>query len=107
MSKPSPKAGVLEMAPYLQGVSTLEGLDQPIKLSSNESPLGPSPNAIAAYQSASTRLFRYPDGAQSELREAVASVFQLQASRLVFGNGSDEVIQLLIRGYLGRVTMRC
>jgi histidinol-phosphate aminotransferase len=101
MSGPRPRPGVLQTAPYVQGASSIEGIEQPIKLSSNESPLGPSPNAIAAYQAAATRLFRYPDGGQQELRTAIAEVFGLEAGRLVFGNGSDEVIQLLIRAYAG------
>ena len=68
-----------------------------IKLSSNESSVGPSPAAIAAYHAAAGSLNRYPDGAQTALREAIAEVHGLDASRIVCGNGSDELIQLVIR----------
>jgi len=101
MNAPQPRPGVLLTAPYVAGVSAIEGVDKPIKLSSNESPLGPSPLAIAAYHAVATHLFRYPDGNQSELRMAIAEAFGLEPQRLVFGNGSDEVIQLLMRAYVG------
>lgn len=91
---------VLDLAPYKQGQSLLAGVANPIKLSSNESSLGPSPRAIEAYLATRTRLFRYPDGGQASLRQAIASVFGLEAERLVCGNGSDELIQLVIRAFV-------
>ncbi|MDA5192694.1 histidinol-phosphate transaminase [Govanella unica] len=101
VTSPRPQPGVLKIAPYKQGQSTIDGIANPIKLSSNESPLGPSPKAIAAYDDAVKRLFRYPDGSQTDLREAIADVFGLDPARIICGNGSDEVIQLVIRAYVG------
>ncbi len=95
-----PRPEISRLAPYQQGRGEIEGCDQPIKLSANESHLGPSPRAIEAYQQVSSRLFRYPDGSQQELREAIAGVFRLDAGRIVCGNGSDELLQLLIRAYV-------
>ena len=92
---------ILEIASYQQGKSELEGHAEPIKLSSNESSFGPSPAATAAYHDAATHLHRYPDGTQRELREAIAEVHALDADRIVCGNGSEELIGLIIRAYVG------
>ena len=70
-------------------------------MSHNESAYGPSPEAVAAYRSAAGRLNRYPDGAQYELRRALADVHELDIDRIVCGSGSEELLGLLIRAYLG------
>jgi histidinol-phosphate aminotransferase len=88
-------------APYEQGKSVIPGRDSVIKLSSNEGCFGPSARALAAYHAAASTLHRYPDGSQTALREAIASVHGLNADRIVCGNGSEEVIGLLIRCYVG------
>ena len=72
-----------------------------IRLSHNESAYGPSPEAVAAYRSVSGRLNRYPDGAQYELRRALADVHKLDMDRIICGSGSEELLGLLIRAYLG------
>ena len=72
--RPTPKPGILDIAPYVPGESTVPGGLKPIKLSSNETPLGPSPKAIAAYQALATELERYPDGAATALRKAIGGV---------------------------------
>ncbi|WP_052216178.1 pyridoxal phosphate-dependent aminotransferase [Sphingomonas sp. ERG5] len=98
---PQPVPGVLKLAPYKQGKMALDGVDQPLKLSSNESMNGPSPRAIAAYRAlADAGLQLYPDGSQRALRQAIADEFDLDADRILCGNGSDELIQLLMRAYL-------
>ena len=90
------------LAPYKQGKSQVLGHDNPIKLSSNESPLGPSPLALQAYREAGNQLHRYPDGAQSDLREAIGDVFSLNPDRIVCGNGSEELQLLLVRAFLSQ-----
>jgi histidinol-phosphate aminotransferase len=97
---PAPKPGILEISPYVGGKSRLPGVAEPIKLSSNENPLGASPAARAAYLEAADRLNLYPDGRATRLREAVASTFDLEPERLLFGNGSDEIFSLLNQTYL-------
>jgi histidinol-phosphate aminotransferase len=97
---PEPHPGLHGLAPFRQGKSTLDDHVNPIKLSANESHHGPSPLAIEAYRNHSGQLFRYPDGAQSELRRAIAETFGLDAQGIVCGNGSDELLQLLIRAYV-------
>lgn len=97
---PAPKAGILDIAPYVGGKSKIEGVAEPIKLSSNENALGCSAKAIEAYEAAKVKLFRYPDGHAAPLRAAVAEYHDLEPERLVFGNGSDEVFALLNQVYL-------
>lgn len=71
------------------------GLDEVIKLASNENPLGPSPRAIAAMQAALSDLHRYPDASGFELRQAIARKFNVSADLVMMGNGSDELIHLI------------
>jgi histidinol-phosphate aminotransferase len=97
---PEPAPGLRGLEPFRQGKSEIAGHMKPIKLSANESHHGPSPAAAEAYRQRSTELFRYPDGAQVELRSAIAEVFGLRAEGIVCGNGSDELLQLLIRAYV-------
>ncbi|MGI9288976.1 MAG: histidinol-phosphate transaminase [Pseudomonadales bacterium] len=101
MSMLEPRPGILKIANYVPGKSKIEGITQPIKLSSNESSHGPCPAALEAYKMAADRLNRYPDGAQGELREAIAGTLNLDADRIICGNGSDELIQLMVRAYVG------
>ncbi|CAM9092219.1 unnamed protein product [Phaeothamnion confervicola] len=101
MSPIKPKAGILQVKPYEAGVSKLAGVANPVKLSSNESALGPSPMAVAAYQAAVTKLHRYPDSASADLRNAIAAQYGLSADRIICGNGSDELIHLLAQAYIG------
>ena len=65
---PAPQPGILDISAYVPGESNVPGGVTPIKLSSNETPLGPSPKAIAAYQAVADELHRYPDGAATALR---------------------------------------
>ena len=97
---PEQHPGLRGLAPFRQGKSTLDDHVNPIKLSANESHHGPSPLAVEAYRNHSGQLFRYPDGAQSQLRRAIAETFGLRVQGIVCGNGSDELLQLLIRAYV-------
>jgi len=99
---PQPLARMQTFARYQQGKSEIPGVDDVIKLSSNESCFGPSEAAIAAYREAAAHLHRYPDGSQYALRQAIAKVHDIDPDRIICGNGSEEVIGLLIRCYLGK-----
>lgn len=101
MSPPKPRPGVLDVAAYVGGLHTVDGVDDVIVLASNETPLGPSENAVRAYEEASRSLHRYPDGSATELRAALGRRFGCDENRIVCGAGSDEIIQLLIRAYAG------
>ena len=99
-SRPEPKAGILDITPYRPGKSSAAGFEHPIKLSSNENVLGASPKARAAYLEAADRLHLYPDGRANRLRGAVAEHFGLEPERLVFSDGTDEVLHLLNQAFL-------
>ena len=101
MSVLKPRPGILEIAPYVGGESSLAGQSRVIKLASNESPLGASPRAVAAYRDEAERLHIYPDGHTTALREAIGRVYGLDPARIVCGAGSDELLSLLARGYAG------
>jgi histidinol-phosphate aminotransferase len=90
-----PKPGVMDIEAYVPGRSEAKGAARVFKLSSNESPFGPSPKAIAAYEAAEPALGVYPEGSARILREAIAAHYGLAADRIVCGNGSDEILALL------------
>ncbi|SDY87441.1 histidinol-phosphate aminotransferase [Evansella caseinilytica] len=76
------------------------GLEEVIKLASNENPYGCSPKVKEAIQQSFHELAVYPDGYARHLREAVAARFGVKETELIFGNGSDEVILILCRSFL-------
>src|ERR1700730_16963879 len=97
---PQPRAGVLKIDAYVPGKSDAPGAERVFKLSSNETPLGPSPKAIAAYRAVADHLQDYPDGAATALRAAIGRVFGLDPDRIVCGAGSDDLLNLLADAYL-------
>lgn len=97
---PKPKPGILDIAPYVGGKSKIEGVAEPMKLSSNENALGAGQKARDAYAAAIGNIHIYPDGRAGKLRDAVAAHHGLDGERLIFGNGSDEVFALLNQTYL-------
>lgn len=99
--RPTPRAGVLDIEAYVPGKSAAPGAAKVFKLSSNETPLGPSPKAIAAYRACADHLEMYPDGASTRLREAIARRYGLDPARIICGNGSDDLLHLLASAYVG------
>ena len=99
-SAPAPKPGILDIAPYVGGKSSIVGVAEPMKLSSNENALGAGAKAREAYEAAIKNIHIYPDGRATKLRSAVAEHHGLEPERLIFGNGSDEVFALLNQAYL-------
>jgi histidinol-phosphate aminotransferase len=98
--RPKPRPGVLDIEPYVPGKSEAPGAARVFKLSSNETPLGASPKAIAAYRAVSEHLQDYPDGAATALRAAIGRAFGLDPNRIVCGAGSDDLLNLLADAYL-------
>ena len=101
MSLPAPRPGILNIKPYKPGASEAPGAAEIHKLSSNESALGASPKAVEAAKAAAEAAYLYPDGGSVKLREKIGAVHGLDPARIVCGAGSDELLQLLARAYLG------
>ena len=99
-SAPKPRTGILDIEAYVPGESELPSGLTPVKLSSNETPLGPSPKAVEALRTAGGNLSRYPDGTARKLREAIGRRFGLNPDCIVCGAGSDELLNLLAAAYL-------
>lgn len=100
---PQAKAGIATISAYVPGKSGSK-TGKVFKLSSNESPFGPSPQAISAYTEASGfGLSVYPDGQAKILRSAIAQRYNLKIENIVCGGtGSDELLQLLAHAYLNK-----
>lgn len=101
MSRPVPKPGILDIAPYTPGKSGAGLSGRVFKLSANETPLGPSPKAVAAYKAAADHLEDYPEGTTRLLREAIGRAYGLDPARIICGAGSDELLTYLANVYLG------
>jgi histidinol-phosphate aminotransferase len=90
----------MEIKAYVPGKSAAAGVAKVHKLSSNETPLGPSPKAIEAMRAAD-HFELYPDGSATGLREAIAAKYGLDPARIVCGSGSDELLSLVTHAYVG------
>jgi histidinol-phosphate aminotransferase len=98
---------IFRIAPYIPGrpAEDLEGSPgaaSPLKLASNENPLGPSPRALESARAALEQSHRYPDGTGRHLRAALSLKFQVPPEQIILGNGSTELVELLARTFLGR-----
>jgi len=97
---------IATLTPYVPGkpVETLQremGIKKSIiKLASNENPLGPSPMAMQAVRSGIRSLSRYPDGAGYSLRTALSERWSVSPQQICIGNGSNEMIELLVRAFI-------
>ncbi|WP_454914840.1 histidinol-phosphate transaminase [Xanthobacter sediminis] len=100
-SRPQPRPGVLEIRAYVPGKSHAPGVEKVYKLSSNETPIGPSERAVEAFNAAARTLQDYPDGAAHVLREAIAHVQGLDPDRIICGAGSDELLSLVAHTFVG------
>src|SRR5229473_4679847 len=100
LERPTPRPGVMAIHAYVPGKSSAPGVAKVYKLSSNETPLGPSPRAVEAYREVAGHLQDYPDGSATDLREAIGGVFGLEPARIVCGAGSDDLLNLIARAYL-------
>src|SRR3954451_13138056 len=100
LERPQPRPGVLKIQAYVPGKSSAPGVAKVFKLSSNETPLGASPAAIEAYGTVGRHLEDYPDGASTDLRQAIGRALGLDPGRIICGAGSDDILNLLARAYL-------
>lgn len=98
-------AAVHGLAPYVPGKPVAElarelGLDDIVKLASNENASGPSPRAIAAMQAALPDAWIYPDGSGHDLKRSLSRRLGVDPARLTLGNGSNDVLVLLAEAFL-------
>lgn len=91
----------MAIAPYVPGRATADDGRKLIKLSANENPLGTSPHARAAFDDATRTLDRYPDPGATVLREAIATTYGLDPTRVIYGTGSDDVLHLAAGAFAG------
>jgi histidinol-phosphate aminotransferase len=97
-----PKAKNLKAEKYVAGLSLFNQKFAKIKLSANESALGPSPKAVKKYIKVSKNFKRYPDSDGTLLRKAIAKKFRLNPSRIILGNGSDQIFELICKAFLNK-----
>ncbi|GAB5388057.1 MAG: histidinol-phosphate transaminase [Alphaproteobacteria bacterium] len=98
---PQVKPGIMDIAPYIPGKGTVEGVDKPVRIAANENPLGCSPLARQAFVESASQIHRYPAGGADDLRDAIAHAEGLSPDAIFIGAGSDELITLLARAYAG------
>ena len=96
-----PRQGIMSIAPYQGGKSSLSGQSDVVKLSSNENPYGPSDAAKEAYLRGVHELHRYPPTDHIGLRAAIGEVHGVDPARVICGVGSDEIIAFLCNAYAG------
>lgn len=102
MSRSLIRQHLIDVDPYSPGLSVAEvkeryGLSTVIKLASNENPLGVSPKVLQAVEKQLIDAHRYPRSGSPGLRRALGAYHGISENRIVVGNGSDEIIDLLIR----------
>ena len=97
--------GIQALQPYQSGKPESElkrelGLDNIIKLASNENPLGPDPRVLADLPTHFAELSRYPDGNGFELKQVLATRFSVKPEQITLGNGSNDILELIARSFL-------
>ena len=97
----APQPGIMEIALYQGGAAKVAGIENVVKLSSNENPFGPSEKAREAVVRAAHALHRYPNTDHASLRAAIGEVHGLDPERIICGVGSDEIIHFLCQAYAG------
>jgi histidinol-phosphate aminotransferase len=96
-----PQHGILDITLYQGGNSSVPGVDNVTKMSSNENPFGTPDTARAAYVKAAHQLNRYPTTEHSALRQAIGDIHGLPMEQIICGVGSDEIITFLCQAYAG------
>ena len=98
MSLPKPRK--IKVERYIGGLSKFKQINNPIKLSANESALGASPKAIKAFEKDKDKIFNYPESDSESLRNTIAKKFNIESSRIICGAGSDQIFDLVCKLFL-------
>ena len=97
-----PKPNNIVAEKYVAGMSLFKSKIAKIKLSANESALGPSPKARKQYLEVSKNFARYPDSDGTFLRNTLAKKFKIDKNRIILGSGSDQIFELICKSFLKR-----
>ena len=89
-----PKSKTVNVELYVGGLSRIQNIKSPLKLSANESALGPSPKVLNIFKD-KLDLKKYPDGNSENLKKTISKTFNLDKSQIIIGAGSDEIISLI------------
>ena len=95
-----PKPRKIDVERYVGGLSKLKKIDNPIKLSANESALGPSPKALEAFQKDKDKVFKYPESDSNSLRNVIGKILNIDEERIICGSGSDQIFDLVCRLFI-------
>jgi len=95
-----PKPIKFQFERYVGGLSQFRKIENPIKLSANESALGPSPKAIEAFEKEKNKILKYPESDSNSLREVLSHKFKIDQKRIICGSGSDQIFDLTCRLFL-------
>ena len=101
MVKLKPQSGIMDIALYVGGKSHVDGIENILKLSSNENPFGASEAAKEALVRASLDMHRYPSTDHNALRAAIGDVWDVDPARVICGNGSGELLMMIAQAYAG------
>jgi histidinol-phosphate aminotransferase len=99
------RPNIASLRPYEPGKPIEEvqrelGLRRISKMASNENPLGPPKSVIRAIKKCAAEVALYPDGAQVRLKEAISQTLGVASDEIIVGNGSNEIIELILRGFV-------
>jgi len=95
-----PKPKNINVERYVGGLSKFKKNDNPIKLSANESALGPSPKAINSFEKEKSKLFNYPESDSNSLRDVISKNFNIDADKIICGSGSDQIFDFVCKIFL-------
>jgi len=95
-----PKPRNINIERYVGGLSKLKNIKNPIKLSANESALGPSPKAVRALEKIKYKILKYPESDSDSLRRCLSKKFKIDPTRIICGSGSDQIFDLTCKVFL-------
>jgi histidinol-phosphate aminotransferase len=98
MTLPKPKK--INVERYIGGLSKFKKIDNPIKLSANESALGASPKVINAFENEKYKIFNYPESDANLLRNVLSKKFNIDSDRIICGAGSDQIFDFICKIFL-------
>ena len=96
-----PKSKIVNVELYVGGMSKNQNIKNPLKLSANESALGPSPNVLNIFKQ-KLDIKKYPDGNSEKLKHVISKTFNLDQSQIIIGAGSDEIISLICQSFISK-----